>query len=361
MKLIKNTIGFIFYWLILPSVIIFGGWQGWRLWNWSISAPMVETQDAEKKIQFNIPPGTAATQIGEQLEAKGIIRSAMAWKLWTYWLQLHDSEGEYKAGTYQLSATEPLPAIAKKIWVGKVVQVNFTIPEGWTIKQMGEYFQSKGFFSADEFIAAASKIPQDKYPWLPDGLPHLEGFLYPDTYKISSDRLSAQRIVTIMLDEFEQVALPVYQQTKNQTQLNLVQWVTLASIVEKESVVPQERSLIAGVFTKRLVKGMKLQADPTVEYGLGIKQTADRPLTYSQVATPSPYNTYVNFGLPPTPIASPGIASLKATLYPAKTEYLYFVARYDGTHVFSRTLAEHEAATRAIRRQRQNQPRKSSS
>ncbi len=268
MKLIKNTIGFIFYWLILPAVIIFGGWQGWRLWNWSISAPVVETQDAEKKIQFNIPPGTAATQIGEQLEAKGIIRSAMAWKLWTYWLELHDSEGEFKAGTYQLSPTEPLPAIAKKIWVGKVVQVNFTIPEGWTIKQMGEYFQSKGFFSADEFIAAASKIPQDKYPWLPDGLPHLEGFLYPDTYKISSDRLSAQRIVTIMLDEFEQVALPVYQQTKNQTQLNLVQWVTLASIVEKESVVPQERSLIAGVFTKRLVKGMKLQADPTVRIRL---------------------------------------------------------------------------------------------
>ena len=118
---------------------------------------------------------------------------------------------------------------------------------------------------------------------------------------------------------------------------------------KKEAVIGDERALIAGVFTARLEQGMRLESDPTVEYGLGIRQTADQPLTYSQVGTPSPYNTYLNMGLTPTPIAAPGIASLKATLNPDSTDYLFFVARYDGTHVFSKTLDEHEAATREIR------------
>ena len=99
-------------------------------------------------------------------------------------------------------------------------------------------------------------------------------------------------------------------------------------------------------------QGMRLESDPTVEYGLGIRQTADKPLTFAQVGQPNPYNTYRNFGLPPTAIAAPGIASLKATLNPDQTEYLFFVARYDGTHVFSKTLSEHEAATRKIRKER---------
>lgn len=124
---------------------------------------------------------------------------------------------------------------------------------------------------------------------------------------------------------------------------------TLASIVEKESVVDEERGTIAGVFTNRLEQNIPLGADPTVEYGLGITQTPEQPLTWAQVGTPSPYNTYINPGLPPTPIASPGSASLEVTLNPEATEYLFFVARYDGTHVFSRTLAEHEAAKNAIR------------
>jgi UPF0755 protein len=147
--------------------------------------------------------------------------------------------------------------------------------------------------------------------------------------------------------------LPAYQKQQNQTNLNLKQWVTLASIVEKEAAVPSERSRIAGVFTSRLQKGMRLESDPTVEYGLGIRQTADKPLTFAQVKIASPYNTYLNPGLPPGPIAAPGLASLEATLNPEKTDYLYFVARYDGTHVFTRTLNEHLAAVAKIRQERQ--------
>jgi UPF0755 protein len=329
------------------------------LWWRSQIAPIATQQQNNSSlqpIQFTVSPGTAGQQIGQQLVQAGLIKSPEAWKIWVWWQQKQDPTGGFKAGTYLLSPQDDLPAIALKIWRGELMQTKFTIPEGWSIQQMGQYFESLGYFSAEDFVNAASQIPYDRYSWLPPNLPHLEGFLYPDTYKISSDRISnPQDIIKVMLDQFQQIALPVYQQNKEQTNLSLLEWVTLASIVEKEAVVKDERGLIAGVFTQRLKRGMTLGSDPTVEYGLGIKQTADRPLTFAEVGTPSPYNTYINAGLPPTPIASPGIASLEATLKPESTQYLYFVARYDGTHVFSKTLAEHEAATKEIRQQRQNQ------
>ena len=182
-------------------------------------------------------------------------------------------------------------------------------------------------------------------------LPHLEGFLYPDTYQLDGDAISPEAVIKQMLGRFEQLALPIYQKNQKNTKLDLKEWVTLASIVEKEAVVASERNRISGVFNNRLNKGMTLGSDPTVEYALGIRQTKEKPLTFKQVETPSPYNTYINVGLPPTPIASPGIASLEATLTPENTEYLYFMARYDGTHIFSRTQAEHDAAIAKVDQQ----------
>ena len=321
-------------------------WAGWR----SLTAPIAASEE-NQPVQFTVESGVSGNQIGTHLAKAGLIRSTNGWKIWTRLKQVTDSSGGFKAGTYLVSPEEPLTEIADKIWNGEIMQTNFTIPEGWSTIQMGEYFEDRGYFSAADFEAAVTTIPDDRYPWLPQEIPVLEGFLYPDTYKVSSDLMgSPQAIVNIMLDRFEEVALPVYEAAK--PDMSLLDWVTLSSIVEKEAVVGSERSLIAGVFTARLNKGMRLESDPTVEYGLGIRQTADQPLTYSQVGTPSPYNTYLNTGLTPTPIASPGIASLKATLDPESTDYLFFVARYDGTHIFSETLEEHEAATREIRRQR---------
>lgn len=341
----------------LPLTLGICAWTSWAWWrsvsapSQSIAASTAKQTAATKGVQIEIPPGTATQQIGQKLAAAGLIRSATAWDLWARWLQWQDSKGEFKAGTYQLSPTQPLPLIAEKIWQGQVVQRSFTIPEGWSLRQMAAYFEDIGFFPATDFLAAASQIKRNQYPWLPADLPHLEGFLYPDTYKLNGDKITPQSIVQQMLNRFEQVALPLYQQGQNQTQLDLRQWVTLASIVEKEAVVDSERARIAGVFSQRLLKGYPLGADPTVEYGLGIRQTVDQPLTLAEVNTPSAYNTYLNLGLPPTPIASPGLASLKAALYPENTSYLYFVARYDGTHVFSRTLSEHQAAQAAIQKQ----------
>ncbi|MBV8883117.1 MAG: endolytic transglycosylase MltG [Chroococcidiopsidaceae cyanobacterium CP_BM_RX_35] len=336
----------------LPMLLGFSAWQGWFWWHW-VSSPPLASSAAVKEVEIKIPPGTATQQIGRKLEAAGLIRSYYAWELWTHWLHFQDPKGEFQAGTYQLSPTESLSAITTTIQQGQVVERSFMIPEGWSLRQMSAYFEAQGFFPAKDFLAAASQINRSQYPWLPTGLPNLEGFLYPDTYKLSSNRATPQAVVQQMLHQFEQKALPLYRQGQSQTQLNLLQWVTLASIVEKEAVVPQERPRIAGVFVSRLRHGIRLGSDPTVEYALGIRQTAAHPLTLAQVKTPSPYNTYLNPGLPPTPIASPGLSSLKAALYPEHTPYLYFVARYDGTHIFSRTLSAHQAAQASIRHKRE--------
>lgn len=343
------TRGLFFLLLLTASVGGVAGWQAWIWWQ-RASAPVVGELCSPTK-RFRVPPGTPAQEIGEDLAAAGLIRSPQAWRLWTLWMSQQNPDGGFQAGTYELSPSQPLGEIAEQIWQGRVAQVSFTIPEGWSQQQMAEHFESLGYFSAEDFLAATQTIPQQRYPWLPQGLPHLEGFLYPDTYTLLRDRLSPEQVIAVMLERFEKVALPLYQQQQNQTDLSLLEWVTLASIVEKESVVAEERSLIAGVFTNRLRQGMRLEADPTVEYALGITQTPDQPLTLNQVRTPSPYNTYLNSGLPPTPIASAGKASLAATLNPAQTDYLFFVARYDGTHIFSETLAEHTKAQQAIRRE----------
>lgn len=333
--------------LILAGLGI-GGCGLW--WTWAI-APV--SSGATPTQRLTIAAGTSADAVGQQLEAAGLIRSQLAWKIWARWLGWQDAQAGPQSGTFALSKQDSLPAIAEQIWQGDVLQTQFTIPEGWSIKQMGAYFQQRGWFSAAEFEQAARQIDRDRYPWLPAKLTTLEGWLYPNTYQLPAGKVTPTDAIHLMLDGFQKLALPLYKQQP--TQLSLTDWVKLSSIVEKEAVVPQERPLIAGVFLNRLRQNIPLGSDPTVEYGLGIRQTPDQTLTLAQVRTPSPYNTYLNPGLPPTPIASPGLASLSAVLQPAQTNYLFFVARYDGTHVFSRTLAEHEAAQEQIHRQRKVQ------
>jgi UPF0755 protein len=331
--------------LTLVAALGVGAWQAKSWWT-AQSAPMAAAPTA--KVLVQIPSGTSTPEIGQKLVSAGVIRSAKAWQVWAKWLSLQNQPGGFQAGSYELSPGDGLPAIAQKIWTGEVVTRSFTIPEGWNIRQMAAYFEQEGFFPAQAFVTATTQVPT--YAWLPPTTPHLEGYLYPDTYQlVVGEAVTPQQVIKLMLDRFGQIAIPVYQKQQAKTGLSLAQWVTLASIVEKEAVVPQERSRIAGVFTNRLRQGISLGSDPTVEYGLGVQQTKEQPLTLAQVRQPSPYNTYINAGLPPTPIASPGIASLQATLAPEATDYLYFVAKYDGTHVFSRTLAEHETAQTQIR------------
>jgi UPF0755 protein len=321
------------------------GITGWRWWNWA-SAPLATASTPPHLI--TIPQGTGSDQIGQQLEQAGIIRSALAWQVWNRYLRSQKTEGGVQAGTYEISPGQSLQQVTDQIWHGKVVQQSFTVPEGWSIQKIAIAFEKQGFFPATDFIKATQSIPREKHPWLPVDLPHLEGYLYPDTYLLPRDQMTPENVIDQMLTRFEEVALPLYQRQQGQT-LTLKEWVNLSSIVEKEAVIAPERPVIAGVFLRRLKLGMTLGSDPTVEYGLNIQQTEDKPLTLKQVNTPTPYNTYKNAGLPPTPIANPGVASLKAVLEPQTTPYLYFMARYDGSHIFSRTLAEHESAQRMVR------------
>jgi UPF0755 protein len=346
---------------IVPILLLLllgaGIWQSWQWWAWANAAPITRgVVPASKSVKLKISQGTSAQEIGRDLETLGLIRSKTAWNIWTRWLTWKDPKGGFQAGTYQISPMEPMQTIAAKIWSGDIIRRSFTIPEGWSLRKMAAYFEEQKFFSAQEFITAAQQFPVANHPWLPTNVSSdqlgLEGYLYPDTYEVGGTP-TPQDILEQMLNRFEQVAMPLYQQAEGKTSLKFSQWVTLASIVEKEAAVPQERPLIAGVFLNRLEKGIPLGADPTIEYGLGIQQTPDKTLTFEQVRTASPYNTYLNTGLPPTPIASPGLASLKAVLYPEKTDYLFFVARYDGTHIFSRTFKEHQAAQEAIHNQRE--------
>ena len=337
--------------IVLLALAALAAGQSWAWWSWATAPAAVAAADSESEDNLaqivQIPPGTAANQIGQDLEAAGFIRSTTAWKLLNKWKSFRGQGIGVQAGSYVISPTQSLDEITDTIWSGDVVQTSFTVPEGWNREQMAARFEAKGFTTEKEFLAATEDIPYDRFPWLPAGIPHLEGFLYPDTYQVDSAATSAQELVDVMLQRFEDIALPVYEDQPSP--YSLLDWVTLSSIVEKEAVVPEERDQIASVFARRLQEGISLGSDPTVEYGLGIVQTPENPLTYAQVETPNPYNTYINPGLTPTPISSPGVASLQASVDPAPTDFLYFVARYDGTHVFSQTLGEHESAQGRIR------------
>jgi UPF0755 protein len=358
----------VFYLLIFPAVLGVSGWQGWRWWSWAIApvnpdaeevadppnsaaAPSTDTLSSPS-VDIDIDDGTTARQIGETLSQSGLIRSATAWNLWTRWQTLQNRPGGFLAGTYAISPSEPMPTIANRIWEGDVKTGSITFPEGWAIADIARHVDAEGLMTESDFITAAQSIDPQDYPWLPDKVfssegANLEGFLFPDTYEVM-DEITADQLVAQMLNRFAEVALPIYNAI--QSPYSLMQWVTLASIVEKEAVVSEERDEIAAVFARRLREGIALGSDPTVEYALGIQQTPENPLTFSDIRVESPYNTYRYPGLPPGPIASPGAASLEVSVNPRDTEYLYFVARYDGTHVFSRTLAEHEAAQAEIRR-----------
>lgn len=215
----------LFYIALFPATLGLCGWQGWMWWSWASAPPATSTPtstNTDKTVQIRIPSGTSATQIGQDLESAGLIRSADAWNIWVRWLSLQNKAG-FKAGTYQLSPTQSLSEIAAAITTGNEVQRSFTIPEGWSLKQMAAYFESQGFFSAQDFIAAATQVPRDRFPWLPSGIPHLEGFLYPDTYQVAVGAVTPDGVINQMLKRFEEVALPVYQTSPQKSQFTLLQ------------------------------------------------------------------------------------------------------------------------------------------
>ncbi|HEY3281259.1 MAG TPA: endolytic transglycosylase MltG [Armatimonadota bacterium] len=294
-----------------------------------------------------IPRGSSTREIGRRLKDQGIIRSAWAFVILSK--VLGDSQG-LQSGDYRLSPELSLAQILRKLASGDAVNRWVTVPEGYTVKQIAEVLQSEGRLQGDRFRRIARVGGRTFRPghFTPPG--NLEGYLYPDTYKLPR-RASERAVLAAMLGNFDRkVVVPLGQRLRsNPYGLDLRQVVTLASIIEREAKVPDDRPRIAGVLLNRLKRDMPLQVDATVQFALGF----NRPkLFFKDLKVVSPYNTYLHKGLPPGPICNPGIASLRAILYPDTHDYLYYVARSDGSHVFTRTVEEHARAIRETRAQR---------
>ncbi|MTV49741.1 endolytic transglycosylase MltG [Heliobacillus mobilis] len=286
-------------------------------------------------IIVNIPSNVSAKEIGGILEQQKVIRSSWAFSLYT---RFHGSES-LKAGDYLLNSGSSVPQILDQLNDGKTLLYTFTIPEGYTVRQITDLLASKGFVDKEAFRKALATVPFD-YDYL-RGLPsnekRLEGFLFPATYRIQRDT-PPEDIVRMLVNRFNQELTPEVRARLKELNMTVHDAVTLASLVEREAAKEEDRPKIAAVFLNRLKKNMKLEACSTVQYLL------DQPkakLYYKDLEIESPYNTYKHGGLPPGPIASPGQASLKAVLYPDNVDYLYFVAKGDGYHYFSRTYSEH--------------------
>lgn len=295
-------------------------------------------------LRVTVESGSTAKEIAAKLREVGIVRNPAAFVLAARW---YGKTGALKAGTYELAPSMTMREIILKLSAGQVVNtaVRVTIPEGTTLPQIGRIFEQHGLFTQAEFLSAAESIslPYEYLAHIPGNtLRRLEGYLFPDTYEFSPGT-TPELVIRTMLARFDAVVTPLFAVSPKRQQFNLHQIVTMASIVEREAVKAKERPRIAGVFYNRLRRGMLLQSCATVQFVIG----RTGKLYYVDLEVESPYNTYIHAGLPPGPIASPGLASLKAALTPEDTPYFFFVARGDGSHIFSRTYAEHRVAIRS--------------
>jgi UPF0755 protein len=285
--------------------------------------------------ELEIPPGSTTRAIGERLVSAGLVRDNVTYRV-ALWLG--GDARRLKAGEYRFDKPMSARDVLGKIARGEVDLVNVTFREGLTIGDMAAIFEAQGFGPAATFREAAStrSLVADLDPTATD----LEGYLFPETYAVSRHVEPAQ-LVRAMVDRFKHVLVPSLRDAAAARGLSIRQFVTLASIVEKETGATEERPMVAAVYANRLRIGMPLQCDPTVIYALQRAGTFDGNLRRDDLSLDSPYNTYRYAGLPPGPIAAPGRGALEAAAHPAAVEYIYFVSRNDGTHAFARTLEEH--------------------
>lgn len=307
---------------------------------WFLAHTPASREEADRVVV--IREGASLRDVAEHLEREEIIASKVLFLLWA---RLHQESRSIKAGEYQLGSHMAPARILAKLTRGQVITHPVTIPEGFTKEQIAALLSEKGLVPKERFVALTEDPSLPKQYGL-SGM-SLEGYLYPDTYQFARG-LSALTLIDTMVRRFLGIVEP-FRESIRESGLSLEQVITLASIVEKETGRADERPLIASVFLNRLQKRMRLESDPTVIYGLG---NFDGNLTRKDLVRPTAYNTYVIRGLPPGPIANPGRESILAVLYPAATKYLYFVSKNDGSHHFSKTLAEHNRAVNRYQRKK---------
>jgi UPF0755 protein len=308
--------------------------------------------DALNKIEANakeivIPKGSTVKSISKILKDENMIKDSFVFELYC---KINEKSDKIKAGKYRISNSMEVPEIVEVLVSGKALidTVRFTIPEGYNLAQIVDKINSLGVVSS-ESINEALKAGRYEYEFIeqiPDRENKLEGYLFPDTYEIYMDT-TAEAIIKKLLGRFDDVFTEEFRKRAEELNMSIDQVVTLASIIEREAKLDSERKLISGVFHNRLKKKMLLQSCATVQYLL---KEPKEELLYEDLEIDSPYNTYKYPGLPPGPIASPGLAAIEAALYPEDTDLLYFFALDDGSHVFSKTYNEHINAQNKYRK-----------
>lgn len=312
------------------------------------------TPRGTEMIPFTVQKGENFSQLAKRLETAGIVRSGRALR---WYVNFFPPKRRLQRGEFGLYQNLPIPEAVSLLTEGKPLEHKVTIPEGYNLFLIAELLESKGLVKKADFLAAAHSpsltalLPTNR---VGDQLPpSIEGYIYPDTYMLQKVFTPAE-ICQVFVMRFREVyktiageiaTSPIVQELG----LSPHQVITFASIVEKETGAGSERPLIASVFVNRLRKRMRLQTDPTVIYGTWLKNgTWDGNIRRRDLAERTPYNTYQINGLPPGPIANPGLSSIKAVLNPATSDYLYFVSQNDGTHVFSKDYKGHQRAVRDL-------------
>lgn len=331
--------------IICVSLALIVGAVGFAYIQWALQP----TPPSAELVQVDIPPGIDSSGIAERLEQQGLIRSSL---VFSYYLKLIGEGNKFQAGIYEMSPGITIEQLISRLNNGQTVKeevVRFTVPEGFTVSQIADKLSEQQIVNRDIFLDLLqnkSNFPVTTLASIPDNTAikqPLEGYLFPETYEMKKGS-SEREIVERMLTETERKldTLPQdWREKLKERGWTLHQLMTAASLVEREVVVDDERPLVAGIIFNRLSRNMALQMDAAVQYALDKQK--DR-LFHVDLQIESPYNTYLYPGLPPGPISSPGLASIKAVLYPESSNYLFYVTKKDGSkrHLFAVTYEEHQ-------------------
>jgi UPF0755 protein len=340
--------------LIFVAVVSAGGWFAW--------AVVTPVEPAPQTIIL-LHPGYSTRRIATELQRAGVIRNAHAFVLWHYL----DHKRSLKAGEYLFEKPASIIDVQRRLRRGDVFFHTVVVPEGFTMFDIAAAIQAAGLGPAEDFLHAAKSDTYLVSDIAPDAR-SLEGYLFPDTYEFSR-MMSMDEMAGAMVRQFRQVAgqigliqgpaliaahdpqpTPDGSTPNSSAENELERMVIMASIIEKETAVPDERPLVASVYYNRLDKHIALDADPSIIYAELLAGSYQGALHHTDMQFHSPYNTYRNAGLPPGPIGNPGRGSLEAAMHPAQTDYYYFVADAQGHHRFARTLEEHDKNVAAYRK-----------
>ncbi|MGA9813253.1 MAG: endolytic transglycosylase MltG [Terriglobales bacterium] len=334
--------------LLLLAVLGAGGWLAWAVW-------LPVTPAGQKFVMLR--PGYSTRRIAAELQAAGVIKSRFAFILWH---RFHRRQS-LKAGEYLFEKTARMLEVNDRLVRGDIYVHTVVIPEGFTMFDIAQAIQDAGLGSSHDFLAVAQSDRELISDLAPEAK-SLEGYLFPNTYEFTRTQ-SMRDIAAVMVRQFRQVAAQIgltttglatvgvvpNTPTPNGQGMNVQKTVTMASIIEKETAVPEERAIVASVYYNRLAHKIALQADPSVIYAELLNGDYSGSLHHADMGFQSAYNTYAHPGLPPGPIANPGRTSLEAAMHPAQTDYFYFVSDGNGHHRFSRSLEEHNQNVAKLR------------